>query len=131
VSDILALIRSNVSFQVVDAKTSDDITRSVLVQIITEQESGDTPLFNNKVLAQFIRMYDDTTRDVFIEFMEKNFQFFTDQQRVVRDNMGGIVSPNPVDVLSNLTKKNMEFWQSMQENFMKNSSFPYPPSKDD
>ena len=95
-----------------------------MVQIITEQETGESPLFNNKLLAKFIRLYDDTTRDIFVEFLEENFQFFTDQQKAIQEHMEHFVGQSPVDVLSKMTEQNVQFWNTMQENFLKNAGFP-------
>jgi polyhydroxyalkanoate synthesis repressor PhaR len=126
---VLDLIRQNIEFQVVDAQSGEDITRSVLIQIITEQESGNTPLFTNEILAQFIRLYDDTTRNVFTEFLERNFQLFTEQQKALQEHMGQFVGTNAIDTMTKMTRKNFDMWQEMQSNFFKTAKFD--PDEDD
>ncbi|NCO04171.1 MAG: polyhydroxyalkanoate synthesis repressor PhaR [Alphaproteobacteria bacterium] len=118
-SDILALIRRGESFQVLDAQTDEDITRSVLVQIIIEQESGERPLFTTDMLSDFIRHYDEGTRLVFSEFLERNFKLFTEQQNLFQNQMDKLVGKQAINTLTDIAQGNLDFWQKMQENFFK------------
>ena len=61
-NDVRDLVLASVPFKVIDRQSGDDITRSILLQIIMEQESGGQPLFSANILEQFIRNYSDTTR---------------------------------------------------------------------
>ncbi|MDJ0871452.1 MAG: polyhydroxyalkanoate synthesis repressor PhaR, partial [Gammaproteobacteria bacterium] len=63
------LVLQGVELRVVDAVSEEEITRQILMQIINEQENGESPLFSTETLAQFIRLYQNAVPDVFAEFM--------------------------------------------------------------
>ncbi len=67
-------------FVVRDAKTNEDLTRSILLQIILEEESGGVPMFSEAVLANIIRFYGNTMQGFMGSYLEKNVQTFTDMQ---------------------------------------------------
>ena len=83
-ADIKALVMKNAPFVVRDAKTDEDITRSMLLQIILEAEAGGAPLFTEAVLANIIRFYGHAMQGFVGNYLEKNMQTFTDLQA----NMG-------------------------------------------
>ena len=56
-ADVKKMILDHIEFKVIDAKTNDDLTRSILLQIILEEESGGMPMFSSEMLAQMIRFY--------------------------------------------------------------------------
>jgi len=86
-SDVRDLVLAETPFRVIDRQSGDDITRSILLQIIMEQESGGQPLFSAEVLEQFIRNYSDTTRKGFTEYMRQSVDLFTSQQDTMREQM--------------------------------------------
>jgi polyhydroxyalkanoate synthesis regulator protein len=63
-----------------DAKTNEDLTRSILLQIILEEESGGVPMFSEAVLANIIRFYGHSMQGFMGSALEKNVQAFTDMQ---------------------------------------------------
>lgn len=79
-SDIKELVLSQEEFQVVDAKSSEDLTRSVLLQIILEEEAAGAPMFSTTMLAQVIRFYGNAMQGVMGTVLEKNIQAFIDMQ---------------------------------------------------
>ena len=83
-ADIKALVMQNAPFVVRDAKTDEDITRSMLLQIILEAEAGGAPMFTEAVLANIIRFYGHAMQGFVGNYLEKNMQTFTDLQA----NMG-------------------------------------------
>ena len=83
-ADIKALVMKNAPFVVRDAKTDEDITRSMLLQIILEAEAGGAPMFTEAVLANIIRFYGHAMQGFVGNYLEKNMQTFTDLQA----NMG-------------------------------------------
>jgi polyhydroxyalkanoate synthesis repressor PhaR len=117
IADVLKIIRSGEDFQVVDAEGGKDITRSVLVQIITEQEGGATPIFTTDMLTQFIRFYDDSSQALFGEFLDKNFKMFAEQQKRFQDQMGNLIG-SPLQIMQDLTERNLHMWSDMQSQFM-------------
>lgn len=88
-SDVKQLVLDNQAFQVVDAKSGEDLTRSILLQIILEEESGGVPMFSSTALSQIIRFYGHAMQGVMGAFLEKNIQAFMDiQERVAEQSKG-------------------------------------------
>ena len=116
-SHVRELVLDGVSFQVVDAVSEEDITRQILMQIINEQESGESPLFSTEMLAQFIRLYRDAVPQVFSEFMEKSLDLFREQQNVYQRQVKDVLGADPVKAFSQLTEQNLKLWRDMQESW--------------
>jgi len=88
-ADVKQLVLANETLQVVDAKSGEDITRSVLLQIILEEEAGDVPMFSANALALIIRFYGSTMQGVMGTYLEKNIQAFIDiQERMAEQSKG-------------------------------------------
>ena len=117
VADVLKLIREGVEFQVLDADSGEDITRSILVQIITEQEGGAAPIFTTEMLTRFIRVYDDASQALFGEFLDRNLTMFAEQQKRFQDQMGNLVG-SPFQIMQDLAEHNMVIWKDMQQRFL-------------
>lgn len=83
--DVKQLVLDHVDLQVVDAKTQDDITRSVLLQIILEEEAGGMPMFTYDVLTQIIRFYGNTMQGLMGNYLEKNLELFSQMQQKLQD----------------------------------------------
>jgi polyhydroxyalkanoate synthesis repressor PhaR len=112
-TEVRELVISEIAFKVVEQKTNDDITRSILLQIILEQESETNPLFSNDNLQRFIRYYGSAPQEGFSEFIGQSLQFFHDQQREFGKAVGDLTAQNPMSVLADMTKKNMDTWTQM------------------
>lgn len=80
-SDVKALVMRGESFVVRDAKTGDDLTRSILLQIILEEETAGVPLFSEKMLANIIRFYGHAMQDFMGSYLERNLQIFMELQQ--------------------------------------------------
>ena len=119
-SDVRDLVLAETPFKVIDRQSGDDITRSILLQIIMEQESGGQPLFSADILEQFIRNYSDTTRKGFMEYMEQSVGLFTSQQVAVREQMHKILAGTPLDTWMKVGEQNMQTWKKMQESILGN-----------
>jgi polyhydroxyalkanoate synthesis repressor PhaR len=117
VADVLKLIRQGDEFQVVDADSGEDITRSILVQIITEQEGGAAPIFTTEMLTRIIRIYDDASQTLFGEFMDRNLKMFGEQQKRFQDQLGNIAG-SPLQIMQDLTERNLAIWKDMQQRFL-------------
>ncbi|MGB3288451.1 MAG: polyhydroxyalkanoate synthesis repressor PhaR [Burkholderiaceae bacterium] len=88
-ADVKQLVLDCENFQVVDAKSNDDLTRSILLQIILEEESGGVPMFSPTALSQIIRFYGHAMQGVMGSFLEKNIQAFMDiQDRMAEQSKG-------------------------------------------
>lgn len=126
VDDVRELVLDGVAFKVIDAQSEEDITRGILIQIITEQESGKRPTFTAEMLARFIRLSQDTARDVFAAYFDQSMRMFLEQQQRVREQMQDALSAK---TLSEMTRQNLKFWQGMQENFLKAAGLATPPAR--
>lgn len=117
----LEFIKSQVmghqEFKIIDSKTEDDITKSILLQIITEQETNDhQSLLTNQVLKQLIRFY-DSDMQVFVRmYLEQSMANFLDQQDAMQSVMRDIIDKTPMSIFSQMMEKNMDFWRSMGVN---------------
>src|SRR5690348_4061498 len=117
-SDIRRLVVEKQEFIVVDQKTHEDITRSILLQVIAEQESGE-PMMSQDFLSQVIRSYGSAMQGFVGSYLENSLKLFANQQQQMRERMNenGSGVPDPFTALASLTQKNMEFWRSMQDQF--------------
>jgi polyhydroxyalkanoate synthesis repressor PhaR len=84
-TDVKALVLEQVPFKVVDAKTSEDLTRSILLQIILEEESAGAPMFSSDMLSQIIRFYGNAMQGMMGNYLEKNIQTFMEIQRKLQE----------------------------------------------
>jgi polyhydroxyalkanoate synthesis repressor PhaR len=75
-ADVKQMVLENIEFQVVDAKSGDDLTRSILLQIILEEESGGLPMFSAEMLAHMIRFYGTAQQTMIGQYMEQNVKAF-------------------------------------------------------
>lgn len=95
-ADVKRLVLDNADFKVVDAKSGDDLTRSILLQIIIEEESDGIPMFSSDMLSQIIRFYGHTMQGMMGSYLEKNIQTFMDLQNRLQEQSRTIYSENPV-----------------------------------
>ena len=79
-TDVKQLVLDQEDFKVVDEKSSEDLTRSILLQIILEEESGGVPMFSSSMLSQIIRFYGHAMQGMMGVYLEKNIQAFIDIQ---------------------------------------------------
>ena len=89
-ADVKAMVLAAQDFVVRDAKTSEDLTRSILLQIILEEETGGVPMFSSQMLAQIIRFYGHSMQGMMGSYLEKNLQAFTDMQARVAEQSKGL-----------------------------------------
>jgi polyhydroxyalkanoate synthesis repressor PhaR len=106
-------------FKVIDRQSGEDITRSILLQIIMEQESGGQPLFSSEMLEQFIRNYSENSRKGFTAYLEESMQLFNSQQAAVREQMHKVLAGTPMDAWLKVGEQNMQAWQKMQQGIIK------------
>ena len=80
-ADVKDMVLRLEDFEVRDAKTGEDLTRSILLQIILEEESAGLPMFSAPMLAQMIRFYGHSMQDMMGSYLEKNLQTFVELQK--------------------------------------------------
>ncbi len=93
-ADVKELVLNHEQFQVLDAKTSEDLTRSILLQIILEEEAGGTPMFTSDLLSHMIRFYGNAMQGMMGKYLESNIKAFTDMQGKLQDQARSIYGEN-------------------------------------
>jgi polyhydroxyalkanoate synthesis repressor PhaR len=131
-SEVKALVMQGLAFVVRDAKSNDDLTRSILLQIILEEETAGAPMFTEQVLANIIRFYGHTMQDFMGSYLEKNVEIFMDMQDKLSKQTSGLtpelwqqfmVSQSPVmqGMVGNYMDQSSAAFVKMQEQMGKNS----------
>ena len=92
-TDVKLMVLEGETFEVRDAKTSEEITRSILLQIILEEETGGMPMFTTQMLAQVIRFYGHAMQGMMGSYLEKNLQTFVDLQGRFAEQSKGLYDP--------------------------------------
>ncbi|RKQ94215.1 MULTISPECIES: polyhydroxyalkanoate synthesis repressor PhaR [Maricaulis] len=111
------LVKKGTDFQVVDAKSGDDLTRGVLAQIIFEEESRGANLLPVDFLRQLIGFYGDSLQSVVPGYLQMSMNSFSQQQEEFRDKMSEAMSSPQATMamLEEQTRRNMElFGQTMR-----------------
>lgn len=93
-ADVKELVLGHEEFQVVDAKTGDELTRSILLQIILEEEAGGAPMFTSDLLAQMIRFYGNAMQGMMGKYLENNIKAFADMQQKLQDQAKAMYGEN-------------------------------------
>jgi polyhydroxyalkanoate synthesis repressor PhaR len=142
-ADVKKMVLEGQDFVVRDAKTSDDLTRSILLQIILEEESGGVPMFSSQMLAQIIRFYGHAMQGMMGSYLEKNLQTFTDIQKRLADQSKGLLEPavmNPEmwtqflngqapgvqNLMGNYLEQSKHMFTQMQEQMAKQAETLFP-----
>lgn len=111
--DLRHLILEEEPFRVEDAKSGEDLTRTILLSIIIEQESADSDaeVFSNDLLAQLIRVYDMSSPLPLARYLEQGTQIMMEQQKRVQSQWQQAIRNTPMEFMRELAEENMRFWQ--------------------
>ena len=123
-SEVKQLVMDSQSFVVRDAKTNEDLTRSILLQIILEEEAGGAPMFSEAALANIIRFYGHAMQGFMGSYLEKNVQAFTDlqsqmaeQSKTFTPEMWAQFMNMPMPgVMGNYVEQSKSMFETMQKN---------------
>ncbi len=118
IEDVRQLIVDGEEFEVRDAKSGDDLTRQVLLQIISEHEQDGEPILSTQLLSHIIRFYGDSLQGFMGNYLERSMQVFLDQQQQFRQQMGGMIGQTPWTMMNQLTERNLELWREFQHNLI-------------
>ena len=94
-ADVKQMVLRHETFQVVEAKSGEDLTRQILLQIILEEESAGAPMFSSDLLAQLIRFYGNAMQGMMGTYLEKNIRAFQDMQKALQDQSQKLYGDNP------------------------------------
>jgi polyhydroxyalkanoate synthesis repressor PhaR len=115
--DVRRMILAKDPVKVLDSKTGKDLTRSVLLQIIAEQESeGHEPLLTNKVLEQVVRFYGDSMQGVLGRYLEQSIMTFLEQQELYQRRMREVLNANPLRLMQRFADQNISFLRNLMQN---------------
>ena len=122
-ADVKELVLKNEKFQVVDAKSGDDLTRSILLQIILEEESTGSPMFTSDVLTQFIRFYGNAMQGMMGSYLERNMQLFNELQKRMQEQAPSMQGGNKAsqDLWNQFTAFQGPAMQSLVSSYMDQS----------
>ena len=123
-ADVKQLVLDSENFKVVDAKSNEDLTRSILLQIILEEEAGGAPLFSSQMLAHMIRFYGHAMQGMMGTYMEKTLQAFVEVQTRIQEQSKslyeGRVMPSP-ELWTQFMQIQTPMMQSMMSNYIEQS----------
>ncbi|QIL72441.1 polyhydroxyalkanoate synthesis repressor PhaR [Diaphorobacter sp. HDW4B] len=128
--EVKELVMAGESVVVRDAKSGEDLTRSILLQIILEEEAGGAPMFTEAVLANIIRFYGHAMQGFMGSYLEKNIQAFTDMQNKMSEQAKGLTpemwtqfmspqSPVYKGMMGNYMEQSQAMFTQMQEQMQK------------
>ncbi|MDT0617242.1 MAG: polyhydroxyalkanoate synthesis repressor PhaR [Salinisphaeraceae bacterium] len=121
--EIRQLVIKGEEFQVIDKRTGREITRTILLQVISEQEEGGDPIFTTNVLRNIIRFYGDTMQSVMSSYLELSLAFFNEQQHQFKDRLRRMLGANnPLATLRELSQDQLPIWRSVRREFLRNLS---------
>lgn len=112
-AEVKSLVMAGTSFVVRDAKTGDDLTRSILLQIILEEEAAGSPIFSETVLANIIRFYGHAMQGFFGANLESSIQAFADMQKKAMDMAPALGGGS--DAWQNMLQQPLQGMQKIQE----------------
>jgi polyhydroxyalkanoate synthesis repressor PhaR len=101
-ADVKQMVLKNEEFQVLDAKTSEDLSRQILLQIILDEESGGMPMFSSDLLSQMIRSYGSAMQGFMGSYLEKNLEGFQQMQKALQEQSQKLYGDN--------SKSSQEIW---------------------
>ena len=124
-ADVRRLVTEGTSFVVIDKKSQEDITRSILLQVISEQEHAGEPLMSQDFLAQVIRSYGSAMQSFVGNYLEQSLKMFQPPRDAAPgSSTSGPASTDPFTAMANLARQNYERWLSMQSEFLRAMSSP-------
>jgi polyhydroxyalkanoate synthesis repressor PhaR len=126
-ADVKRMVLAGEDFEVRDAKTGEDLTRSILLQIILEEESGGVPMFSTPMLAQIIRFYGHSMQGAMGTMLERNLQAFADMQSQLVSGQAPLMQ----NLMAGYLEQSRAMFEKMQEQMAQAGTlFPgFPPGK--
>ena len=120
VEDIRQILIKGETITVVDSKTDKDLTRTVLLQIISEQESeGHQPILTNRVLEQMIRFYGAPAQGIVSRYIEQSIATFLEHEEKYRSRIQDFSGAEPLNLMRKALEQNMDFWNRLATSTIK------------
>lgn len=114
---IKEMVMAHTEFEVVDSKTGESLTKSILLQIISEQEGDDQQaVLTQTVLKQLIRFYDSDMQGVMRHYLEQSISMFLERQEVMRSAMTDILDKtSPLNIFNQMLESNVSLWRNFTQ----------------
>ena len=112
---IRSLIIAGSDVEIVDDTTGEDITRSLLLQIIADQEQGGRPMLDSTFLMRLIRLYGNPMQELMGEYLLKSFDSFASQHAALQEQMRVSMTALPLTTIQDIAASNMKAWKAMQD----------------
>ena len=126
-NDVRKLVLEETPFCVIDKKSGEDITRSILLQIIIEQEEAGEPIFSTDALQQLIGFYGNSARAMAGDFMRSSVGLLYEQQKKMQEQLASAMEANPISgIFAETARRNMEMWQRMQDTLLRSAGLVKP-----
>jgi polyhydroxyalkanoate synthesis repressor PhaR len=118
--DIRRLIAGGERVKVIDDRSGEDLTRTVLLQIIAEQEQFGAPVLSVQLLEGIIRFYGNPVQDLLSRYLEQSLGTVMQQQRTVQEQIARTMAGPlaPLAPLAELTRQNMDMWNRVQDSML-------------
>ena len=122
-ADVKQLVLDHENFQVLDAKSGEDLTRPILLQIILDEEAGGVPMFSAQMLSQVIRFYGNAMQGMMGSYLEKNIQAFIDIQGKLTEQSKAFYESNKIgpEMWTQFVNMQSPMIQSMMSNYIEQS----------
>jgi polyhydroxyalkanoate synthesis repressor PhaR len=120
--EIRRLVIEGEPFQVVDKRSHEDITRSILLQVISEQEEGGDPIFQTNMLKHIIRFYGDPMQSSISRYLELSMQLFMEKQHGFTEQLRQMLgrAEQPLHTLRDLAEDHVPIWRTVRKEFLRN-----------
>ena len=118
-ADIRTLVIKKIAFVVIDKKSAEDITRSILLQVITEQEQQGEAVMSQDFLSQVIRSYDKVVPGFAANYLEQSMKLFMTHQQKLRVQVKRVVGDDPFAAVADVAQKNIARWRALQEEVLR------------
>ncbi|HEN46854.1 MAG TPA: polyhydroxyalkanoate synthesis repressor PhaR [Mizugakiibacter sp.] len=126
--EVRQLVLDGEKFEIHDAKSGEDLTRCVLLQIISENESEGQPMLSVPLLTQIIRFYGDSLQGMMGPYLERSIEAFLEQQQQFHQQLSSVLGQTPWAILNDLTTRNMDAWQDFQRSLLNTAGDKKPSS---
>lgn len=117
-ADLRGLIESGLELRVQDKNSGEDITRTLLLQIIAEAEAGGHPILSERLLLDLIRFHGHPLHDFMTRYLERSVDLFLGQVEQMQSRFGEVMDTGPVQAWQTLTQRNLDWWKRMQSRML-------------
>lgn len=121
-ADVRDLVLQKIDFTVIDKKSGEDITRAILLQVISEQEQHGEAVMSEDFLSQVIRSYGKVMPGFMARYLEQSMNLFMTQQQNLRGQVKKVVGVDPVAAVADIAQKNVNRWKSLQDEVLRRFS---------